>query len=197
MTDARQVVARQMDRSGAILMLALEPVPDEEFFAENANGFSAAWVTGHLACFADLFSSWFDGLRLFGDDFHSVFNETELTPASTVSKAARVDRGHHAKAALLFRFNQAWNKALDALAASDIAQWDGPPPLGAPVGLLTAGSVWEVAVAPHVYWHLGELAGSMPRFFGTYTLNILPHYFYRPPAVTVASCPDGSRARAQ
>jgi hypothetical protein len=178
-TDLSQLIARQMDRSGSILMLGLEPVPDEEFFAENANGFSAAWVTGHLACFADLFSSWFDGERVFDDAFHSVFNQTELAPEGAISKAVSVNPEINSKPALLFRFNMAWNKALDALAAFDVSQWDGPAPRGAPVGLLTAGAVWET-IAVHVYWHLGELAGSMPMFFGTYTLNIYPHHFYRP-----------------
>lgn len=177
MTDAKQVIARQMDRSGNTLHLALEPVSDDEFFAENPNGFSAAWVTGHLACVADLFSSWFDYGLLFDRGFHQAFNETDVTRAGSVSKAASVSRERYPKADLLFLFRQAVVKALRALEAFDLAQWDAPPPPGVPVSLRAAGDVWE-HLAVHVYWHLGELAGSMPRFAGTYTLNMVPHYFY-------------------
>jgi hypothetical protein len=43
--------------------------------------------------------------------------------------------------------------------------------------MATGGAIWE-RLAVHGYWHCGELAGSMPRFFGTYTLNIAPHHLY-------------------
>lgn len=181
MTDqlgpAAAVVARQLDRSGNTLMLALEPLDDEEFFAENANGFSAAWVVGHLACVADLFSSWLDGGRLLLDEgYHAVFNETAVV-ASLPSRATSVDRGQFPKALLLLDFRRAMVKALRVLASFDEEQWDVAGPSGIPASLVTGGAVWEI-LAAHVYWHCGELAGSMPRFSGTYTLNILPHYFY-------------------
>jgi hypothetical protein len=182
MTDVKQVIERQLDRSGSTLMLALEPVSDDEFFAENVNGFSAAWVAGHLTCVADLFSSWFDGGELlFSREFHAVFNETDVTAAGPVSKAASVNREYYSKAYLLLRFQQAMVKAVRVLRFGfDTGQWDAPAPSGVPVSLLTGGAVWE-HLAVHVYWHLGELAGSMPRFKGTYTLNIVPHYFYVAP----------------
>lgn len=179
MTDAAQVVARQIVRSSDILLLALEPAGDGEFFAENPDGLSAAWVAGHLACVADLFSSWFDRQPLLlSSSFHQVFNETAVTAAGEeVSKAASVSREVYPKALLLRSFRQAVLKALRVLRAPGAAQWDAPAPPGAPVTLLTGGAAWEI-LAAHVYWHLGGLAGSMPRFRGTYTLNILPHYFY-------------------
>lgn len=172
------VVARQLDRSGNTLLLALEPVGDDEFFAENVNGFSAAWVTGHLACVADLFSSWFKGGRLLLDaSFHAVFNETAVTAASSVSKAASVDRERYPKALLMLEFRRAMVKALRVLATVSEDAWGTAGPPMVPASLLTSGAVWEI-LAVHVYWHCGELAGSMPRFFGTYTLNTLPHYLY-------------------
>lgn len=179
MTDARQVITRQIDRSSNTLLLGLEPVSDDEFFAENPDGFSAAWITGHLACVADLFSSWFGGRLLLEPTFHQVFNDTAITGAGLVSKAESVSRDGYPKEILLLRFRQAMVKALQVLNAVDMAQWDAPGPPGTPVSLLTGGAVWEI-LAVHVYWHLGELAGSMPRFSGTYTLNILPHYLYIP-----------------
>lgn len=93
------MVKRQLDRSGNTLLLALEPVSDEEFFKENVNGFSAAWVVGHLACVADLFSSWFDSGELLLDRcLHQVFNDTAVTTAGEVSKAARVNPAVYSKA---------------------------------------------------------------------------------------------------
>lgn len=174
LNPAAAVIARQLDRSGNTLMLALEPLDEAEFFAGNPNGFSAAWVTGHLACVADLFSSWFDGRLLLGPSFHAVFNQT----AVTAEDADRVTMARqYPKARLLLEFRRAMIKALRALAAFDEEQWDATGPAGIPVSLVTGGAVWE-ALAAHVYWHCGELAGSMPRFFGTYTLNVLPHHLY-------------------
>jgi hypothetical protein len=184
MSTAAQVIWRQMDRSGSTLLLGLEPVPDDEFFAGNANGFSAAWVTGHLACVADLFSSWHDphpGL-LFERAFHQVFNDTGLTEPGPASKAASVCPDRFSKALLLHRFREGMTKALRVLHAFDLSDWDAPAPAAVPVSMLTGGAVWEI-LAAHTYWHCGELAGSMPLFFGTYTLNIAPHHLYVAPGV--------------
>jgi hypothetical protein len=180
-TGAARVIARQLTRSGETLLLALEPLDDAEFFAESKNGFSAAWVTGHLAGFADLFSSWFDGRGLlFSEAFHRVFNDTAIAAAGPASKAAGVDPGLYPKADLLLGFRRSFIRALHALREFGDGRWDDPPPAAAPVTLLTGGAVWEI-LGVHVWWHCGELAGSMPRFFGTYALNVLPHHLYVPP----------------
>jgi hypothetical protein len=180
MADARQVIARQMTRSGETLIIALEPVSDDEFFAENPDGLSAARVTGHLACVADLFSSWFDGCRLLSAEFHQVFNDTAVTAAGPGSKAAGVSRELYPKADLLLWFRQAMVKALRALNAFDLSHWDTPGPPGLPVTMRTGGDVWEF-LGGHTYWHCGGLASSMSRFRGTYTLNLQPHHLYVPP----------------
>lgn len=180
MTDARDVVARQMTYSGETLLIAMERLDDGEFFAENANGFSAAWVTGHAACVPDLFSSWFSGGLLLSKDFHAVFNDTAVTASGPVSKAASVSRELYPKDDLLLLFRQATVKALRVLRAFGAGRWDDQAPPGAPVMLLTGGAVWE-RLAVHAYWHNGELAGSVPAFYGTYGLNILLHDLYVPP----------------
>jgi hypothetical protein len=178
-TSANQVVARQIDRSANTLLLALEPIDSAEFFAPNHNGFSAAWVVGHLSCVADLFSSWLDndGGLLLDPEFHAVFNETAVTEAGTASKVAGISQ-NDSKEFLLLQFRLATVKALRVL--RDFKEWDQPAPADVPASLLTCGAVWEL-LAVHIYWHLGELSGSMPRFFGTYTLNTLPHYVYVKP----------------
>lgn len=181
MTSAKDVVARLMTLSGHTLLLVMEPMDPGEFFAENANGLSAAWITGHMACFADLFSSEFDIRRLLlSRDFHKVFNDTDVTEAGPVSKAASVSRELYPKALLLHRYNQVMVKALRALRAFDLAQWDVPAPPAVPVSLRTRGDVWE-RLAAHGYWHNGELSGSLPRYFGTYAFNIEPHHLHVPP----------------
>ena len=180
MTTLNQLIARQMDRMGNAFMNAMGPVSDGEFFAENANGFSAAWVAGHMACVYDLFSSWFSEELLFEDSFRRLFNETDVIEAGPVSKAASVDPERYSKALLLHRFNQAWVKAARTLNAFGASQWDAPAPPAAPVSLLTGGAVWEV-LAMHVPWHCGELSGSMKLFYRTYALNTVPHYGYAPP----------------
>jgi hypothetical protein len=180
MSRPHDVVARQLERSGATLMLGLEPLDDGEFYKVNVNGFSAAWVTGHLACVADLFSSWFDSDRglLHSPGFHAVFNETgDGTTAGTAGRCAEAEAW--SKEVLLESYRRAVIRALRVLRRFDESQWDAPGPPGTPA-LLTGGGVWE-HLAVHTYWHLGELAGSMPRFRGTYTLGILPHHFYVAP----------------
>jgi hypothetical protein len=176
MSDAKQVVKRQMERSGNTLFLGLEPLTNKEFFKPNANGVSAAWTIGHLSCVADLFSSWFDNELMFGVKFHRVFNETAAVETNTVARMKRV-RESYPKADLLLRFRQAIIKVMHALDAFDVEQWDAPGPLDTPISMPTGGTVWEL-LAVHIYWHCGELAGSMERFHGTYTLNIAPHYFF-------------------
>jgi hypothetical protein len=81
---------------------------------------------------------------------------------------------------MLLRLRQAHVKASQVLGAFDAAQWDAPGPPGTPTALPICSAVWE-DLAVHTYWHLGELAASMPRFFGTYTMNIVPRHFYPPP----------------
>lgn len=157
MTDARDIIARQLDDSG--------------------NTFSAAWTLGHLACVADLFSSLFSGELLLDAAFHRVFNDTDIAvagPGKTETAEA------WSKMDLFLKFQQAMIKALRVLAAFDISQWDTPAPPGTPRSLATGGAIWE-HLSVHTYWHLGELAGSMPRFAGTYTLNPVKHYLYVPP----------------
>jgi hypothetical protein len=177
MPDVRRVLARLMTLSGETLLLAMEPADEGEFFAENADGFSAAWVLGHLACVADLFSSWFSGQLLFEESFHQVFNDTGLASAAGASKAAAVHPERYSKALLLYRFREAMVKAKGTLRSFDLARWAAPAPPGAPVTVLTCGEVWEL-LARHTDWHCGQLAGSMPRFSGTYSLNIKPHHLY-------------------
>jgi hypothetical protein len=177
---AKDIIANQIIRSGETLMLALEPLTNDEFFGCLETGFSAAWSVGHLACVADLFSSWLDiKPKMFGDSFHDVFNETDINgwEPQTTSKAARVDRDTFPKEMLLHNFRHAVIKALGVLDKFDTGRWYVKGIASVP-SLITAGEVWEL-LAVHIYWHCGELAGSMPRFFGTYTLNILPHHFYR------------------
>ncbi|MEM6988999.1 MAG: hypothetical protein AAF721_00835, partial [Myxococcota bacterium] len=52
----KDIIRRQMNRSGNLLLGALEPLSDAEFFAGGASGVSPAWTVGHLACVTDLFS---------------------------------------------------------------------------------------------------------------------------------------------
>lgn len=178
MTDAKQVVARQITRSGHILLAGLEPLGRKKFYRENPDGFSAAWTVGHLACVADLFSSWLGDRRLvLSRPTHQVFNETALTGPCPVSKAASVDRETFSKEVLLQMYCQATEKALRELSMFDVSRWDDPSPPVVPVTMLTRGAVWE-HLAAHGYWHLGELAGSMPVFAGTYTMNITSHHLY-------------------
>jgi hypothetical protein len=179
-TDVKQLVERQMVTAGNTLLIAMETVGDDEFFHKQVTGFSAAWTVGHLACVPDLFSGWFGGHVLLNEQFHHMFNETDVVEAGALSKAESVDREFFPKKLLLYHYRQAMVKAIQILRSFDIEQWDAPPPLGVPVTLLTGGAVWE-RLAVHGDWHNGELAGSMPRFFDTHAMNPLPHHLYVPP----------------
>ena len=174
----KAVVARQMNRSGNTLLAALEPVSDDEFYATAPNGISAAWTIGHIACVNDLFSSWIaDGDMLLHSTAHQIFNSLEIAEPSGISKGASVNQEQWTKKTLFLNLRRAQVKALQILDEFDAARWETPVPSGAPDLLMTCGSVWE-HLSVHTYWHLGELAAIMPRFYGTHSLNTLPHYFY-------------------
>ncbi len=173
----RQVVRRQMNQAGNILLSGLEPLSAEEFFAAGSNGISPAWTVGHLACVIDLFTSWVAGGRkALPDHVHAVFNSLEIGK-KTLSKAELVDPTMFPQADILLLFRQSQVRALDVLRDFDLALWDAPTPESVPDTLPTYGAIWQ-ALGVHTFWHLGELSGCIPRFHGTYTLNTVIHYFY-------------------
>lgn len=175
----KDLVRRQMNRSGNLLLGALEPLSDEEFFAGGSSGVSAAWTVGHLACVADLFSGWIsgDGRRL-PDAAHDVFNTTAIADPRGPDKASLVDPSVWSAVWITLTFRQAQVRAFATLEAFDVARWGERPPRKIPDDSLpTLGAIWE-NLAVHTYWHMGELAGSLPRFHGTTSMNTLLHYFY-------------------
>lgn len=177
---AKQIIKRQLNRSGNILMSAVEPLPDEEFFKGGSNGVSIAWTMGHLACVMDLFGSWLahDKPQLPAT-IHKVFNSLDIG-AKGPEKWETVDPQLHPKAEIMLWFRQAQIHLLQILEDFELRRWNQMPPAHVPDTLPTYGAVWE-ALGVHTYWHLGELSGSHERFFGTYTLNSVLHYFYVPP----------------
>jgi hypothetical protein len=178
----RKLIKRMMNRSGNSLLQAVEPLPPDEFFQAGPNGISIAWTIGHLACVMDLFVSWIGpSERILGASIHDVFNNLELRPPGGQTKAAIVQASNHTKADILFLLRKSQVHALQTLDRFPLQRWNDPPPGPAPDNLHTCGDIWE-HLAIHAYWHMGELAATLPRFHGTYTLNMLPHYFYYLPA---------------
>ncbi len=174
----KRIVRRQMNRSGNILLSALEPLTDDELYEGGENGISPAWTVGHLACVIDLFSSWLDdGKLLLPRAVHDVFNSLDLGPKSPRTKAESVDRTVYTKSSLLLMLREAQVKALGVLDRFDVSRWEMPAPPRVPDSLPTCGSIWE-HLGVHTYWHLGELSGCTRRFHGTYTVNTVLHYFY-------------------
>lgn len=176
---AKEIVRRQMNQSGNILLSAIEPMPTATFYEEGVNGISVAWTLGHLACVMDLFCGWLDGEGMQHEPaLHAMFNPLTLCE-SALSKAARVDQDWATKPKLILAFRTAQVRVLRALAAFDISRWGQPTGPELPDSLPLWGSVWE-SLGVHTYWHLGELAGCIPSFHGTYTLNTVQHYFFIP-----------------
>ncbi len=176
---AKQIIKRQLNRSGNIMLSAVEPLSEDEFFEGQPNGASVAWTIGHLACVMDLFCSWLSGTpRRFDPQIHGVFNALDFGLDSP-PKWTVVDPQLYDKAHVLFLFRQAQVYALDVLEDFDTSRWDTACGAHIPDTLPTYGAIWE-SLGVHTYWHLGELAGGVPRFHGTYTLNSVLHYFFVP-----------------
>ena len=175
------IIKRMLNRSGNSLFTAIEPLNEVEFFAGGQNGISIAWTIGHLACVLDLFTSWIhgQGCRLPAP-VHGTFNSLELKPAGGPSKAELVQQGPYRKSDILFLLRSAQINALKLLETCREQDWSAVPPGAHPDNLHTVGEIWE-HLAVHTYWHMGELCGTFPRFHGTYTLNMLPHYFFYVP----------------
>jgi hypothetical protein len=181
LASGASIVKRMLNRSGNSLFTAIEPLDESEFFAAGPNGISIAWTIGHLACVLDLFTSWIhgQGCRL-PKAVHNTFNSLELKPSGGPSKADIVKEGSYRKADILFLLRSAQVNALKLLSTCREQDWNEPPPGAHPDNLHTVGEIWE-HLAVHTYWHMGELCGTFARFHGTYTLNMLPHYFYYAP----------------
>ena len=182
MSPAAAAVRRMLNRSGNSLFTAIEPLSDEEFFAAGVNGISVAWTVGHLACVFDLFTSWIRGNGcLLPKEVHNVFNSLEVKAPGGPTKAEVVRKSIYNKGEIQFLLRSAQIEALKLLATCTERGWAAPPPGPRPEDLHTVGDIWE-HLAVHTYWHMGELCGTFPRFHGTYTLNMLPHYFFHLPA---------------
>lgn len=175
---AKSLVRHQMNQGGNILMSGLEPLTDAEFFAGGANGISPAWTVGHLACVLDLFTSWVEQRDLsLAPSTHEVFNSLQIDKQKDLSKAESVDAKLWPKGEILLLFRKSQVHALAVLRAFDMRLWDRTTPHNVPDTLPTWGDIWR-SLGVHPFWHLGELAGCIPRFHGTYTLNTVTHYFY-------------------
>jgi hypothetical protein len=171
-------VRRMLNRSGNSLFTAIEPLTEAEFFVGGANGISVAWTVGHLACVFDLFTSWIHGGGCkLPKEVHGVFNSLDVKPPGGPSKAEVVTGSGYEKGEILFMLRSSQIAALKLLGACSEEAWEATPPGPHPDNLHTVGEIWE-HLAVHTYWHMGELCGTFPRFHGTYTLNMLPHYFY-------------------
>ncbi len=181
LTLCKDIVRRQMNRSGNLLLGALEPLSDTDFFAPGASGVSPAWTVGHLACVTDLFSGWISesGCRLPGEA-HKIFNSTDIVgmDGNPVPKADLVDPKVWSARSILLMFRQAQVRAFADLESFDAQRWQERPPRKIPDDSLpNLGAIWE-NLAVHTYWHMGELAGSVSRYRGTTSMNTLLHYFY-------------------
>jgi hypothetical protein len=176
------VVRRMLNRSGNSLFMAIEPLPEQDFFAAGANGISIAWTIGHLACVFDLFTSWIHGTGpKLPKAVHDTFNSLDVKAPGGPNKAEIVRASGYSKADIQYLLRTAQIQALKLLDACKEHEWAGAPVAPHPDNLHTVGEIWE-HLAVHTYWHMGELCGTFPRFHGTYTLNMLPHYFfYMPP----------------
>jgi hypothetical protein len=175
------LVRRQMNQAGNILLSAIEPFSDEEFYAEGLNGISVAWTVGHLACVMDLFTQWIEERdALIPAWMHNIFNSLEIEHP-TQTKAATVDRAALPKVDVLLLFRNTQIRTLKLLNDFDAKLWESRTPRHAPESLATYGKIWE-NLGVHTFWHLGELCGALPRFHGTHSLNTLAHYFYFKPS---------------
>jgi hypothetical protein len=175
------LVRRQMNQAGNILLSALEPFTDEEFFAGAANGISPAWTVGHLACVMDLFTHWIEPRELAIPAWmHSIFNSTDIEKPAK-SKADSVDPKALPKADVVRLFRATQIEALKLLDQFDSRLWESRTSPTTPETLPTYGSIWQ-ALGVHTFWHLGELCGCISRFHGTHSLNTVAHYFYYRPS---------------
>lgn len=177
---AKQIIKRQLNRSGNILISAVEPMTDEEFFQRQNNSISVAWTVGHLACVMDLFGSWLsEQERQFPAEMHQVFNSLDMWVKGP-EKWELVNPQEFSRSEILLLLRRAQLRLLEILEKFNLDLWNTMPPSHIPDNLPNYGAIWEL-LSVHTYWHLGELCGSSPRFYGTHTINSLVHYFCVPP----------------
>lgn len=169
MSTPKDVVKRQLDASGTLILNVSSALSDEEFFHEPKVGASLAWSLGHLAALQDWCVS------------NVVASEERLIDKSKreVFRGGRRITGEDRKAIpsrreleALFRDTQ--TRAIAALEKFDLSRWDEATPTGC--RFPTLGAVWE-HLASHNFWHLGQMSACVPRLAGTtLTVNIPRHY---------------------
>ncbi len=169
MTTVKNVIKRQIDSSGILLLNASKILTDDEFKEEHDGGVSMAWVLGHLTALQD----W---------AVHRVFLEEEPKLNRTIREAFKggrkivdSDREHiGTKEEMEQQFAESQYITIRTLESFDDSLWDKETPSAC--RFPTLGSLWE-HLGVHNYWHLGQVGSVIPKLVGSNLTLSVPRYY--------------------
>lgn len=155
MSVVKEIIRRQLDISGTLLLRASKTLSEEEFFYEPKNGGSMAWTLNHLCALQDWAVN-----RVFLDAQPKLDRETReaFKGGRSVTEADRAKLG--TKSEIENRFTQEQYGTIQALDNFDEKSWNVSTPSGC--RFPTFGMLWE-HLATHNHWHMGAISATLPQ----------------------------------
>ena len=166
MSLAKEIVSRQLDVSGTLLLRASSTLSNDEFFYEGPGG-SMAWTLNHLSALQDWAVN-----RVFLKGKPKLNSETReaFKGGRAVTSDDRKKLGSKSEIESFFAEEQ--YQTIQTLGKFDEASWNTSTPSGC--RFPTLGTLWE-HLATHNHWHLGAISASLPRI--TPILLVAPRFY--------------------
>lgn len=167
MTSVKELIRRQLDTSGNLLLRSSHLLDDEEFFYEPNAGASMAWTLLHLATLQD----WAVNRVFLSLD--PKFSR-EIREAFKGGRDFEENDAKHltSKMDIEAKFSREQYETIIALDSFDEENWNVSTPSGC--RFPTFGILWE-HLATHNYWHLGAISVSHPRL--TNAVLVAPRFY--------------------
>ena len=155
MSLVKEIIRRQLDMSGMLLLRASKTLSEDEFLHEPPHGGSMAWTLNHLAALQDWAVN-----RVFSRSRPKLSRETREAfkggrPVTDSDRAKLRPKGE-----IENFFAEEQYETISALDNFSETHWNQSTPSGC--RFPTYGTLWE-HLATHNHWHLGAISVALPK----------------------------------
>lgn len=167
MSKLKEIIRRQLDTSGNLLLRASKTLSNDDFFFETPTAASVAWTLNHLSDLQDWSVN-----RVFNEVVPKTDRVTReaFKGGRPITDADREKLG--SKEDIEARFAQEQFETIRALNEFDESRWNGSTPSGC--RFPTYGTLWE-HLATHNFWHLGAISVSLPQV--AHLVQVAPRFY--------------------